>query len=280
MAKFKRLLTEEQLNAIAAGRVQGVSLRGISRSTGIPYETVRDAAKRPDVVKVVESVQADIAADESRTTDAVREKRKRETSAKSSAKHRASSMSRATSNSAASKRGAVAPVRTGGSADGRILGVYSFPAGPEGYARDPSFKVHYSVNAPSGEMSEDDWRAAPREVIGRASVRLANCTYSFVPADEGEAERVARLIAAEPEVEFVPFADLVAALKSVRPGSTFTFEPYLTPAELPEGAEGYDPAVYERERELEDAAADADAPLFAESDLTLRLGTHVSTVAP
>jgi hypothetical protein len=89
MAKFKRLLTEEQLNAIAVGRVQGESLRGIARSTGIPYETVRDASKRPDVVKVVESVQADIAADAQRTTDAVREKRKRETSRKSSATARA-----------------------------------------------------------------------------------------------------------------------------------------------------------------------------------------------
>jgi hypothetical protein len=89
MAKFKRLLTEEQLNAIAVGRVQGVSLRGIARSTGIPYETVRDASKRPDVVKVVESVQADIAADADRTTDAVRAERKRETSRKSSATARA-----------------------------------------------------------------------------------------------------------------------------------------------------------------------------------------------
>jgi hypothetical protein len=215
---FERTLTEEQLNAIAVGRVQGMSLRGIAKAEGIPYTTVRDAAKRPEVAAIVASVQANLAADNERTTAAVREQKAREKSKRSSAKHRAKEAGFEPDVLPAERKG------TSGrnTADGRLLGAVVFDSRTGNVIRKAGFG-----NA-SDDISEEEWRDMPREVIGRASVVLAACSFSYEPARADDVLRVARLIATEPEVEFVPLDDLCAALASVEPGREFTFE--QTPA--------------------------------------------------
>lgn len=70
---------------IVARRTMGESLRAIEKATGVPRSTVSELLHKPDVIAMVAEIQADIAADAQRTTDAVRVERKRATSRKSSA---------------------------------------------------------------------------------------------------------------------------------------------------------------------------------------------------
>jgi hypothetical protein len=241
MAKFQRQLTEEQLNAITVALVQGKFPTAIGRELGIPRETVRDAAKRPEVATLVAEILAEDAANQAQQVDAVRAEKRRATSKKSSAAHREKAQREGFAAEKRAARGAVAPIRAPGSVNpdgGRILGIYGAPRkNIPGIEDDDGFAVpnrfeqrrRAALRGETPQEIDDELDEAARKLypehVPRASVRLAGCTFAYEPEGEGEAKRIAKLIRNEPEVADVPFDDLVAALADVRPGSTFTFEP-------------------------------------------------------
>ena len=119
--------------------------------------------------------------------------------------------------------------RSANSADGVLLGVavsgyVGVPGLPDDDGRWIPNRAHQArLKGTTSEADLDaiDARINP-EHVPHASVVLASGSWAYLASDEADCYRVARLICAEPEVEFTPLADLAAALGSVRPGSTFT----------------------------------------------------------
>jgi hypothetical protein len=240
----KREVSDEQVLDIVVRRVQEQSLRAIEKATGVPRSTISELLRKPDVIAMVAEIQAEEGKHEAAKVDAVSRERKRETSRKSSATHRDKQTREGFAAERERSAKSVLPIRSKtkpSGADGKLLGVFAAPRrGVPGIPDDDGWVV--KAGSGGGDyISEDTWRELPREVIGRADVRLANCTYSYEPARAGDPKRVALLIADEPEVAGVPLDDLVAALADVRPGATFAL------AYEPAPRLGEDPAVYAAE---------------------------------
>ncbi len=245
MAKFTRQLTEDQLNAICAGLVQGEFPTAIGRRLGIPRETVRDAAKRPEVANLVEAIRAEDAANENLKVSAVSRERKRETSRKSSKTYSAKQKREGFAAERA-ERGAVAPASTG-SADGRILGVFAAPRrGVPGIPDDDGWVV--KAGGGGDTMSQDEWRRAERE-RDPATMRCAAIThigqYGYLRDDEAELSAAARNVCDDrPDLDR---ADVLATLREQKEGARFAF-PEPDEPEPPEPARATGPSDAERAR--------------------------------
>jgi len=192
MAKFTRALTEDQVVAIAAGRVRGLSMRAISRAEDIPYETVRDASKRPEVTSVVEQVSAEIAATEREQAEAVKRDHKREGDA---TRQRRATARKTQAKIAAERRESVG--RSPSSGDGgRILGVFTFPTDHRdrsGGEWIPNRALPGSQLTPT-ERKELDARIYPEDVpLSAVQVLDANGAVAFSASFDVLKDNLARI---------------------------------------------------------------------------------------
>jgi hypothetical protein len=186
--KFTRRVSESQVVDVVARRVMGESLRKIEKATGLPRSTVSDLLRAPDVVALVKSEQDAIHAVEQAQAETLREAKKRDTSRRSSAKHREAV---AREEFATGQVPGNPPPRSGkrkrspDAADGAILGVMTFPAGAEGFARDP--ETHWVPNRvleaeQRGTTSEADLDA----IDARINPERVPLSAIRVPGQEGQ----------------------------------------------------------------------------------------------
>jgi hypothetical protein len=271
MAKFKRQLTQEQLNAITAGLVQGKFPTAIGRELGIPRETVRDAAKRPEVATLVATIQAEEQKNENVKVEAVRAERKRATSKRSSQAHRDKAQREGFAHERAAS-GSVAPIRSGDGADGRIPGIAltGAPDGSDSGRWIPSRSHQRYLAAKGLGPSEADLDDIDEKVNPE---RRAHCGVQFYADAADDRPIFSRSYDSRDASLLGELADeLLAAgldrhrdaviddLANCEPRQRVVYvyaEPdeMYQPAELPEGSEGFDRSVYEREREHEAATA-------------------------